>query len=683
MRGTDGNGTLEESNATSDVAVDSATGGQEGKFRSSFQRLSTTFSLRSKGGPSHSKASAPVRKWTNSGEHTRKTTIGPVSKFGLMRLHVGNLLATRYFDLAMGCVIMANSISIGLEQSARVERVNIAPYKNLERVYLVLYGMELGARYFAFGPTCLKDNWVKFDSVLVVFGIFSQLEPLLGQQDQLGPIMVIKVARLARLARAIRLLKKFRELWLLVHGVLSSASMMVYTLLVLFLILYIFGCVGMELITLRPNDAYPADVKLIIREYFSSLPKAMLTLVQFVCMDSVSSIYRPLILQEPFLAIYFVAVILVVAVVLMNIVTAVLVNGAVEQANQDREQKKMQEDKRRKELMRSLKDCFARLDEDGSNFVDREELLNASAEDQGLLRELMEASDPIEIFDALDIYGDGQLDIDEFCEGLYDFAVSKTPIEMKRIDKRVDSIQVSLLETRQSQDSLRDLLFQMHDELSTLNSWCHMQTREKTKEGISAASHLNAVPGEVASNIQLHETELPDNKLGATEPSDRTEALVVARSDTEDDMPPWAAQLVMEIRHLRNFSMIGTKDTTLSIGDVRHSSMDGQLSTSVPLGGRLRRGATRRSTNTSVDSNRSPKRKSSREKDATPLDAVPEENQPDTLMTSSISMASRVRYTQGVSQLKDVEDCAGLAQCSQIEHASTSPGNGAYKQSSV
>merc|ERR1712157_511794 len=102
----------------------------------------------------------------------------------------------------------------------------------------------------------------------------------------------------------------------------------------------------------------------------------MLTLIQFICMDDIADIYRPLMKKDWSLVIYFVSVILIISIVLMNIVTAVLVNGALEQASLDKEARRVQAEKHKKKLMHSLRDMFWRLDLDNSGEIDRKELLN-------------------------------------------------------------------------------------------------------------------------------------------------------------------------------------------------------------------------------------------------------------------------------------------------------------------
>merc|ERR1719326_2887228 len=54
-------------------------------------------------------------------------------------------------------------------------------------------------------------------------------------------LVALRVARLMRLARIIRLLKFFKELWLLVSGVLSSARTLAWAWLLIVLIIYVFA----------------------------------------------------------------------------------------------------------------------------------------------------------------------------------------------------------------------------------------------------------------------------------------------------------------------------------------------------------------------------------------------------------------------------------------------------------
>merc|ERR1719478_499039 len=76
----------------------------------------------------------------------------------------------------------------------------------------------------------------------------------------------------------------------------------------------------------------------LVLEYFPGLFRTMLTMGQFLTGDGIADIYLPLIPYKPITyTVFFCTVILVVSVTLMNLVTAVLVEGSLEQASEDKE----------------------------------------------------------------------------------------------------------------------------------------------------------------------------------------------------------------------------------------------------------------------------------------------------------------------------------------------------------
>ena len=75
-------------------------------------------------------------------------------------------------------------------------------------------------------------------------------------------------------------------------------------------------------------DPLDGEVMEVLKSNFRTLLIPMLTLVQFVCLDRITAISKPLVEELWWLRIPFFGAILIVGVVLMNPVTAVIVNGA-------------------------------------------------------------------------------------------------------------------------------------------------------------------------------------------------------------------------------------------------------------------------------------------------------------------------------------------------------------------
>ena len=119
----------------------------------------------------------------------------------------------------------------------------------------------------------------------------------------LDKIMLVRMPRLARLVRAARLVVQFRTLWLLVQGLWHSIMPMLWTFIIMVAVVYIFAVLGMELIREAPEYGEAYDVAQVS---FQNLQGAMLTLIQFMTLDSIASIYKPLILSRPELAIFLI-----------------------------------------------------------------------------------------------------------------------------------------------------------------------------------------------------------------------------------------------------------------------------------------------------------------------------------------------------------------------------------------
>jgi voltage-gated sodium channel len=243
-----------------------------------------------------------------------------------VRIHT--MLSHARFDAAMGVVIALNSVTIGTQISAELNKDDTTFYYYLEFFYVVVYSLELAARMFAYGVDCLQNPWVRFDFFLVAIGIFSMIvEPIImgisagggggeAVTEALRPIMVLKVLRLLRLARAVRLLAQFRALWMLVRGLLASALTILYTFILMFMLVYVYACIGIELVTKSEYNTISPAFAEIVQEQFVSIPRTMLTLCAFFTVDSVAAIYTPMVMETlpyPHILMYFMSFVLMSA----------------------------------------------------------------------------------------------------------------------------------------------------------------------------------------------------------------------------------------------------------------------------------------------------------------------------------------------------------------------------------
>ncbi|CAK0911048.1 unnamed protein product, partial [Prorocentrum cordatum] len=247
---------------------------------------------------------------------------------GTWRARCFAMLAHPMFDLFISTVIVLNSIMMGVELTVQPSAESGTPQTRLffgvmESVFLVVYIVELACRFYACGASCLRSSWVKFDVLIVTVGVIGDwLVPiiLLASGEAIAKPSYLQIFRLARVGRAVRLFVQFRILWMLVSGIISSISTIVNVLIVLVLVLFAFSCLGVEVITNHAKSSQGGEFQNLVQEHWSSLPHTMLTLVQFVTLDSIGAIYAPMIREDLWLTLFFVPFILVVSIILMNLV---------------------------------------------------------------------------------------------------------------------------------------------------------------------------------------------------------------------------------------------------------------------------------------------------------------------------------------------------------------------------
>jgi len=277
------------------------------------------------------------------------------------------------FEVISALVIVANAAYIGYDLHTGKEM------SWLGDAFVVFFSIELLMRCAAGGIKVVKDKLVLFDTFIVSISLICH--PLIASWMKIGSsnlesLNIFRMARLLRLGRTGILLFRVPTLYTLVRGLIESVSTMLYTLLLLCCILYIFSCIGYQILSQHhlagPNG--DAEFRHHVDLYFSSLPKTMLTLVQFVSMDSASSIYQPLVEKDALLFAYFASIILVVPVVLMNLVTAVVVQSSLDAAMKNRAALMYRAEIEKKGKLTEMRALFERLDKDKSGIITIDEM---------------------------------------------------------------------------------------------------------------------------------------------------------------------------------------------------------------------------------------------------------------------------------------------------------------------
>jgi len=338
-----------------------------------------------------------------------------------------------------------NAFTIGAATVKRRNGEDTRIIQIIDDIILLIYTVELAMRLYAFGPCRFlryKANWL--DVFLVLFGLVETLVTYSSSNfaKNLGNMMLIRVLRILKVVRVLRLFLMFETLWLLVQGLINSIVTLAWTFVLLAVLLYLFAIVALEVI-ITDNDA-PPEYNWVVEEHFRSLETAVLSLYQGFFNDGFSEIYRPIILFRPQLAFYFLPFMLLVSMALMNLVTSIMVQNAHKMIEQNKERKSFIDNKRKLELINRLKELFTQMDVDNSCTLRHAEILNAPQEVRDAIAEVIDSNDDAvlnETLRMLDTGGDGEIDLNEFCDGLARLGMNNgKPIELFFIGKYCEEI---------------------------------------------------------------------------------------------------------------------------------------------------------------------------------------------------------------------------------------------------
>ncbi|CAE8598447.1 unnamed protein product [Polarella glacialis] len=384
------------------------------------------------------------------------------------------------FEVFFCLVIVLNCIALGIEADTDV-RDNLTgqlmhTFVVSEFVFTSLFLFELLVRMACLGikrffPWDTSNWWNCLDACLVLAAVFfSWIVPLLAMagfeinKDAARTISALRGVRLLRLVQVVRKVDIFHEVWLLLRGLTDSMRVLFWTIIVIVFITYIFAVFGLVMIAKNISELHH-DVQLqanpdleekatleMLSSYLCGLSQMMYTLVQVLTLDSFNAITRPLLVYIPWSWLFWYAYIAIAVFVLMNLVTAIIVENAVSASRNDEERMLSMRAQAKSSELHQLKNLFFLMDSDGDGILSFSEF-EAAFNDPTIIQKWrlldFEPEECKRLFKLLDT-GDGNIDTEEFFEGL---SRMKGPAQAKDVfalKRQVDGLLLTLGDIRQN-----------------------------------------------------------------------------------------------------------------------------------------------------------------------------------------------------------------------------------------
>mmetsp|Transcript_51908 Transcript_51908/g.110919 ORF Transcript_51908/g.110919 Transcript_51908/m.110919 type:complete len:489 (+) Transcript_51908:135-1601(+) len=408
------------------------------------------------------------------------------------------LVTSAGFEWATALLIITNCIAIGWQaEQINAEGIILMVNAALEHLFTFLFSLELILRVLCYGWTwlCRRENHL--DVFLVTLSVL--VTWVLGTLDAAGvfsldfvsvlrKLTVLRTLRLIKLAHRVRMRPEFKEMWALLKGLTESGETLFWTYIMVSCVLYFFAIMATSLI--GKQEAFKDSE--IAQECFGDVVMSMLTLFQVMTLDSWTGILRPLMKVQAWLVIFFVVFISIADFVLMNLITAVIVEHAFSSAKDEEKELAARMERQKDQELEELKSFFNSIDIDGSGCLTREEFFGA-AKNPKLRRKLRHlnimSKDLDDIWEIL-ADEDGQLGVEEFVTGIRRLRGEARAKDILRLYREVRILETSINMMQYSMDTAKDRMNYVREQLQRARGdmVAVRRTMQRATEAVKLAS---------------------------------------------------------------------------------------------------------------------------------------------------------------------------------------------------
>ncbi|CAE7847323.1 NaCP60E [Symbiodinium necroappetens] len=371
------------------------------------------------------------------------------------------------FDVFFAFVVMANAIFIGfdiqwvldggaLDENGQETRTRPVSYMVCHYVFsafflaeLVLRLMGSRCRYY-----CSEDwGWAVLDTLIVAtswWDIFVELAEALLQDDRwdsisgLSTLKAMRIVRLTRVLKTAHFLRIFRfimALRMLVQSILHTVKALFWALLLLGLIIYVFAILFAQAVydfrVDSTNPALPEEVQIASDRYFGTLIRSMIALFMSIAGGvSWEEVISPLMWVSPFWEGCFLFFIAFSYLAVLNVVTAVFCQSAIESAQSDHATVVQNMLDNKEQHLQKLRALFEKIGDDyvgGITFPMFQEKIDSPAVREYFETLGLDVWDPWAFFKLLDADAGGVVELEEFFLGCLRFGGNATAMEVGQL----------------------------------------------------------------------------------------------------------------------------------------------------------------------------------------------------------------------------------------------------------
>lgn len=357
---------------------------------------------------------------------------------------VSDVVLSPIFNYSIMALIILNAALMGIEidVAAKVGQDDIPTwFARVNELIVVIFVVEtalkllvMGCKGFFRGPDAL---WNSFDVLIVFLSVVETMAGWISESLSVDTpkgahsVRILRTLRLARMFRSFRITRLFRyfsALRSLILSIMATWGSLMWTLLLLLILWYVFSIIFTEMVidhcrnetmnaTADPN-AVPQCPELL-HLYWSNVIDSMHTLFMAITGGIDWSVaYEPLKPVSPMAIALMNLYIVIGFFTLLNVVTGVFVNQAIESASADKEIATLKQTQKRMSQVTQLTDIFQEFKGDGVlNINDLEDALESDRLSAFMESLGISTDDVWTLFMLIDDDDSGFVDLEEFVSG--------------------------------------------------------------------------------------------------------------------------------------------------------------------------------------------------------------------------------------------------------------------------
>jgi voltage-gated sodium channel len=219
------------------------------------------------------------------------------------------LIESRRFETVITVLIIVNAITLGLETSSWAMANFGSLLVALDRLVLVVFVLELLARFAVYRLSFFKDPWRIFDLFVVSVA-------LVPTTDNLSVLRALRILRVLRLVSVVPSLRR------VVGGLVAALPGMGSIVLLLGLVFYVFSVMATKLFAVTFPD------------WFGTIGESAYTLFQIMTLESWSmGIVRPVMDVHPYSWTFFIPFIVLTSFAVLNLFIGIIVSAMQEETD--------------------------------------------------------------------------------------------------------------------------------------------------------------------------------------------------------------------------------------------------------------------------------------------------------------------------------------------------------------